>query len=88
MEFLQLFAPNESPIVAAVASDGSSRAFRYSYNSTSMVRLYVLDDGTELGEAPLRLRARDGTEWDSFEVEWYTLMKRARQKSKSGDGVE
>ncbi len=76
MEALQLFAPNEQPIVGVVAADGSVRTFKYSYDRNSKVRLYVLDDGTELPSGPTMLLDSSGKRWDSTEVEWYTLFKR------------
>jgi hypothetical protein len=76
MEVIKLFAPNERPIVGVVAADCSVRAFTYSYNRSSMVRLYVLADGTELSEGSVVLVDAEGKQWDSTEVEWYTLFKR------------
>lgn len=76
MEVIQLFAPNEQPIVGVVAADGSVRTFMYSYDHGSKVRLYVLDDGTELPSGPVVLLDAAGSRWDSSEVEWYTLFKR------------
>lgn len=76
MEVLKLIAPNEQQIVGVVAADGSVRTFTYSYDRDSKVRLYVLDDGTELPSGPAVLLDSSGRRWDSSEVEWYTLFKR------------
>ena len=75
MEVIELMAPNGCPISGALAADGSVRTFKYSYDRETKVRLYVLDDGTELPSTPVSLIASDGTKWDSTEVEWHTLFK-------------
>ena len=76
MEVIQLIASGGQPIVGAVAADGSVRTFTYSYDRDSKVRLYVLDDGTELPDGPVVLVDSNGRRWDSGEVEWYTLFER------------
>ena len=76
MEEVELFAPNRCKIIGAIAADGTSRSFKYSYDRSSKVRLYVLDDGTSLSEGALELVATDGTRWKSEDVEWYTLFER------------
>ena len=76
MEEIELFAPNRCKISGALAADGTSRSFTYSYDRSSKVRLYVLDDGTSLSEGVLQLVATDGTRWNSDDVEWYTLFER------------
>lgn len=73
MEAIELFAPNGCRISGVLAADGSVRTFKYSYDRETKLRLYVLDDGTELSAAPVRLIASDGTQWDSTDVEWHTL---------------
>ena len=75
MEEIELFSPSNLKIVGAVAADGSIRSFKYSYDRDSMVRLYVLDDGTSLPDGPVQLAASDGSRWNSTEVEWHTLFK-------------
>ena len=76
MEVVELYAQNECRITGAIAADGSVRKFVYSYDQVNLVRLYVLEDGTELPDTPVKLISSDGRQWDSTEVEWYTLMKR------------
>ena len=83
MEVIDLIAPNGCRISGALAADGSVRSFRYSYDRGTQLRLYVLDDGTELPDAPVRLVASDGTQWDSTDVEWHTLFKSRSQSSRS-----
>ena len=77
MQVIQLIAPTEQPIVGVVAADSSVRTFTYSYDRSSKVRLYVLDDGTELPSGPVALLDSSGKRWESSEVEWYTLFKRS-----------
>jgi hypothetical protein len=76
MEHIKLFAPNDRPIVGVLAKDNSTRTFTYSYNRATQVRLYVLDDGTPLPDGPATLVDADGKQWNSTDVEWYTLFKR------------
>jgi hypothetical protein len=76
MNHIQLFAPNELPIVGALAQDDTLREFDYSYSRNTQVRLYVLKDGRALGPEPTLLVDSAGNRWNSSEVEWYTLFRR------------
>lgn len=78
MNVIELVAPNGCRISGALAADGSVRTFTYSYDTETKVRLYVLDDGTELLAGPTKLIASDGSQWDATEVEWHTLFKSGR----------
>ena len=75
MEVINLVAPNGCRFTGALAADGSIRTFTYSYSRATKLRLYVLDDGTELAPVPVKLIDSDGVQWDSTEVEWHTLFK-------------
>lgn len=76
MEQIKLFAPNDRPIVGVLANDNSTRTFTYSYNRATQVRLYLLEDGTSLPDRPAVLVDADGKQWNSADVEWYTMFKR------------
>jgi hypothetical protein len=76
MEEVELFAPNRSKIIGVLTADGASRSFKYSYDRSSKVRLYVLEDGTSISEDAIQLIAADGTRWKSEDAEWYTLFER------------
>lgn len=76
MSVIKLYAPNGHLIVGALAEDQTVRSFTYSYDRHTMVRLYMLDDGTPLPlEGPTMLVDAEGKRWNSTEVEWFTLTK-------------
>ena len=81
-EPIQLVAPNGCPIAGVRADDGSVRSFTYSYSRASKVRLFVLDDGSPVGDAVVTLVDANGVAWNSSEVEYYTLFKNQASQAK------
>mgnify|MGYP001461359486 CR=1 FL=1 len=79
LESLQLVAPNGSPITGIRAADGSNRKFKYSYDRTTKVCLFVLEDGTEMNSGTGVLVDSNGNAWDSSEVQYYTLFEHRSQ---------
>lgn len=53
LEQVDLFAPNGQRIVGALASDGSVRRFRFSFDRERNTSNYVYDDGEPLPESQL-----------------------------------
>lgn len=76
MEEIQLVAPTGQLIIGAVSADGAVREFKYSYDRSTQLRLYVLADGSPLPDGPVTLQDSVGTRWNSTDVEWHTLFER------------
>lgn len=79
-EKIKLFAPNSLPIIGARMSDGSIIEFEYSYGKN--ISIYTLSDRSN--ENPndknelYALVDSNGKNWDSNDVEFYTLFQHKR----------
>jgi hypothetical protein len=75
MQEIQLIAPNGLQIIGAVSTEGTVRGFKYSYDRSTQVRLYEMNDGPSLPDGPVTLQDSEGNRWNSTDVEWHTLFK-------------
>jgi hypothetical protein len=74
LELIQLVAPNGHPIAGFRAKDGSTLRFKYRYDRSSAVGVFVFEDGSPASESSGTLVDSEGNAWDSSEVVYYTLF--------------